>query len=335
MKKILPWLIKAVAAGLAALLLLNIWCYFYFNVPVHYTNETGATEYKWESGKFYRKGTEGFAFGRTNNDGFTNLSDYEPGQEIEILLMGSSHMEGMNVAQEDNAAAVLNRLFEGEKYTYNIGTSGHTMEYCLSNLEAALDTYGPGEYVVIETRTLSFTTGELAALVNGELKPIESHTGGLIELLQKLPYLRLMYTKYFSGDEGGDGEEQTQATQGETSQQPLKAELLGSALETAGQLCRERGVQLILVYDPTIYADDEGRGYTKTLEEDMQMAADCCDKAGVVFVDLTESYLSGYEQQHKLPYGFLNTSPGTGHMNSWGHELFARAVFQTINELEG
>ena len=123
MKKILPWLIKAVAAGLAALLLLNIWCYFYFNVPVHYTNETGATEYKWESHKFYRKGTEGFAFGRTNNDGFTNLSDYEPGQEIEILLMGSSHMEGMNVPQEDNTANLLNLLFEGEKYTYNIGTS--------------------------------------------------------------------------------------------------------------------------------------------------------------------------------------------------------------------
>ena len=98
MKKISAWILKALAAGLAALLLLNIWCYFYYNVPVHYTNETGATEYRWESNKFYRKGTEGFAFGRTNNEGFNNLSDYEPGQEIEILLMCSSHMEGMNTA---------------------------------------------------------------------------------------------------------------------------------------------------------------------------------------------------------------------------------------------
>ena len=170
--------------------------------------------------------------------------------------------------------------------------------------------------------------------MNGELKPIESHTGGLVELLQKLPYLRLIYTKYFN-DDGGDGEEQTQSTQGEALEQPLKAELLGRTLETAGQLCRERGVQLILVYDPTVYADDEGRGYTQTAEEDMQMVTDCCEKAGVVFVDLTESFLNGYEQQHKLPYGFLNTSPGMGHMNSWGHELFARAVFETINELEG
>ena len=334
MKKILLWMLKALAAGLAALLLLNIWCYFYYNVPVHYTNETGATEYKWESGKFYRKGTEGFAFGRTNNDGFTNLSDFEPGQEIEILLMGSSHMEGMNVAQEDNAAAVLNRLFEGEKYTYNIGTSGHTMEYCLSNLEAALDTYEPGEYVVIETRTLSFNTGELAALVGGELKPIESHTGGLIELLQKLPYLRLMYTKYLSGDEEGEEVPETGGA-GDAENRERLEQLLCSALETAGEQCREHGVRLILVYDPTIYADDEGRGYTDTLEEDMAAVMDCCESYGVIFVDLTESYLQGYEQQHKLPYGFYNTRPGRGHMNSWGHELFARAVFQTINELEG
>ena len=334
MKKILPWLLKAIAAGLAALLLLNIWCYFYYNVPVHYTNETGATEYKWESHKFYRKGTEGFAFGRTNNDGFTNLSDYEPGQEIEILLMGSSHMEGMNVPQEDNTANLLNRLFEGEKYTYNIGTSGHTLIYCLSNLAAALDTYEPGEYVVIETRDLVFSQQELEALVAGTVEPIPSRTGGLVELLQKLPYLRLMYTKYLSGDEEGEEVPETGGA-GDAENRERLEQLLCSALETAGEQCRERGVQLILVYDPTVYADDEGRGYTQTAEEDMQMVTDCCEKAGVVFVDLTESYLRGYEQQHKLPYGFYNTSPGMGHMNSWGHELFARAVFQTINELEG
>lgn len=336
MKKILPWILKALAAGLAALLLLNIWCYFYFNVPVHYTNDTGATEYKWESGKFYRKGTEGFAFGRTNNDGFTNLSDYEPGQEIEILLMGSSHMEGMSVPQEDNTANLLNRLFEGEKYTYNIGTSGHTLIYCLSNLEAALDTYEPGEYVVIETRDLAFSQEELEALVSGTVEPIPSRTGGLVELLQKLPYLRLIYTKYFNED-GGDGGDGADAAGSEplTRDSGALDSLLAQALNMAAESCREQGVQLILVYDPTVYADREGLGYTQTEDRDLERFSACCEASGIAFVDLTESFLKGYEQQHKLPYGFLNTRPGMGHMNSWGHELFARAVFQTINELEG
>ena len=109
--KILKWLIKAFVAGCIAFALLCAFCLLWYNVPVHYDNPSGATEYVWESRKFYSKGTEGFALGRTNNEGFNNIKDYNEGDEIDILLMGSSHMEGFNVAQDENAAAVINQLF--------------------------------------------------------------------------------------------------------------------------------------------------------------------------------------------------------------------------------
>lgn len=332
MKKFFTWIGKAVIAGVTALLLLCLWCSFYYNVPIHYTNETGATEYKWESNKFFRKGTEGFAFGRTNNDGFNNLRDYAPGEAIDILLMGSSHMEGMNVAPAENAAAVLNRLFAGEKYTYNIGTSGHTLIYCLSNLEAALDTYAPGGYVVIETRTVSFETEELEALVEGRISPIPSRTGGLVELLQRMPYLRLMYTKYLK-----DGGEEAEAS---APAQPAadaagEAALLNTALAWAAESCRSRDVTLLLVYDPVVYTYETGAGYTETDPADLAAMETACHGNGILFVDLTDSYLAGYNGQHKLPYGFANTSPGMGHMNRWGHGLFAQAVYDAIREREG
>ena len=114
MKKVAAWIMKAIAGGVIALLALNAFAMLYYNVPVHYTNPDGATEYKWETSTFYSKGTEGFAWGVTNNDGFNNLRDYTPGERIDILLMGSSHMEGFNVAQDENAGAVLNTLFDGE-----------------------------------------------------------------------------------------------------------------------------------------------------------------------------------------------------------------------------
>lgn len=332
MKNFFSWIIKAAIAGIAALLLLGLWCSLYYNVPIHYTNETGATEYKWESSKFYRKGTEGFAFGRTNNDGFNNLKDYEPGEKIDILLMGSSHMEGMNTPQQDNAANVLNSLFEGDKYTYNIGTSGHTLMYCLKHLESALETYSPQDYAVMETRTLSFSETELAATADGRLPDIPSHSGGLVGLLQKMPYLRLLYTKYLNDD--GDGGE-TEAAALALEEPDRKAELLDQLLARAVQCSESQGVKLILVYDPTIYVDSAGKAYTKTDAGELALFARCCEENGIVFIDLTESYLAGYREQHKLPYGFLNTSPGSGHMNSWGHALFARAVFETITEMEG
>lgn len=332
MKKTMLWIGKAAIAGVAALLLLCLWCSFYYNVPIHYTNETGATEYKWESDRFFRKGTEGFAFGRTNNEGFNNLRDYTAGEAIDILLMGSSHMEGMNVAPTENAAAVLNWLFDGEKYTYNIGTSGHTLMYCLKHLDAALETYAPGSYVVIETRTLDFSREELAAVAEGTLPDIPSHTGGVLELLQRMPYLRLLYTKYMNDSgEAADGSDTAQPAAGADG----KAELLNTILARATESCREQSVTLLLVYDPVVCTDETGAGYTVTDAEDLATMATACRENGICFVDLTASYLTGYSDQHKLPYGFANTSPGSGHMNAWGHELFARAVYNVIRDREG
>ena len=35
-----------------------------------------------------------------------------------------------------------------------------------------------------------------------------------------------------------------------------------------------------------------------------------------------------------MPYGFVNTTPGAGHMNRVGHRLFAQEVYETIKALE-
>ena len=95
-KRFFLWLGKAAVAGILAFLLLSLFCFFYSNIPIHYTNPTGSTEYRWEAGRFYSRFTEGFALGKTNNDGFNNLRDYTPGEQIDVLLMGSSHMEAFN-----------------------------------------------------------------------------------------------------------------------------------------------------------------------------------------------------------------------------------------------
>ena len=183
--KAINWLVKALLAGAAAFALLCLFCFFYYNVPVHYANPDGATEYKWEPGSFYSRGTEGFALGRINNDGFNNLRDHSPGERIDILLMGSSHMEAFNVAQDENTAAVLNTLFAGERYVYNIGTAGHTFLYCVKHLADALDVYAPA-WVVIEAADLSFPAAEIEAAAEMAMEHCLGMTcdpvGGLVQI---------------------------------------------------------------------------------------------------------------------------------------------------------
>lgn len=331
MKKFGVWILKAIAGGVIALLALNAFSMLYYNVPVHYTNPDGSTEYKWETSTFYSKGTEGFAWGVTNNDGFNNLRDYTLGERIDILLMGSSHMEGFNIAQDENAGAVLNTLFDGEKYTYNIGTAGHTMLYCIKHLAAALDTYEPGEYVVIETNTVDLATADIDAVLSGTLTDIPSQSGALITLMQKLPYLRLLYTVQFKGAGAADTEAATTVDQTQTGDY---AAVLSPLLGMVADICSERGVQPIIAFDPIVLVDEQGKAYTVTAPEQLEAFESVCAEKGIVFVDLTDAYLGEYAESCRLPYGFANTTPGTGHMNKLGHRLFAQEVYETIKALE-
>lgn len=332
MKRGAIWFLKAAAAGVIALIALCLLCALYYNVPVHYTNEMGTTEYYWEPNRFYSKGTEGFAWGRTNNEGFNNLLDYREGEKVEILMMGSSHMEGFNVAQDQNAAARLNELFAGEKYTYNIGTAGHTLLYCVKHLDAALTRYQPTEYVILESYGLNFSDGELEALLDGELPDIPSHGGGLVAMLQKLPALRLLYTKYIKGM--NDGEQAQSAALPENTDRQERAALFERLAERIAESCAAADVQPILAYNNSVFIDEEGRAYTDAEEWQLETMREACERNGILFLDVTQRFMESCEQDKRLPYGFSNTAPGAGHINSWGHRLFAEEIYRTITERE-
>ena len=332
-KAFFRWAGKALGAGLAAFLLLCLFCCFYYNVPVHFANPDGATEYKWEPGRFYSRGTEGFAMGRTNNDGFNNLRDYTSGEAVDILLMGSSHMEGFNVAQDENAAALLNERYGGERYVYNIGTAGHTLLYCVKHLDRALSVYAPSGWVVLETMSLDFAPGDMDAVVDGTYPDIPSHTGGLLTLLQKLPYLRLFYTKYIKGGELFSGMADGQYEEGAAFSGDYAASLEG-LLDKLARESQAHGVRALVVFSPPVLIAPDGGAYTETDPGKLAVFTRLCEENNIEFLDLTEVYLEAYDR-HVLPFGFSNTAPLVGHLNRQGHRLFADAVAARIAEREG
>jgi len=328
---VLNWIIRAGLAGLLAFALLCLACAFYFNTPVHYTNPDGATEYKYESGRFFR-GTEGFGYGRINNDGFNNLRDYNAGDEINILLMGSSHMEGFCVPQADTAGAVLGRLFDGEKTVYNIGMAGHTFLYCAKRLEQALTVYRPTDYAVIELATLSYDPAAMDAATDGSLPDIPSHSGGLLTALQKIPFLRLMYTKYFKGS--NEAVAAAAGTSGSASAADYEA-ALARLLKKVGEVSAQHGVKTILVYTPTVRPDAEGNIVTDARPGEREAFERLTAENGLVFLDLTAENTAAVTEGRRLPFGFANTSPGEGHINALGLRIYAEAVYDAIREGEG
>ncbi len=332
-KSVFKWAGKAIGAGLFAFVLLSLFCALYYNVPVHYTNPDGATEYKWEAGKFYSRGTEGFALGRVNNDGFNNLRDYTPGEAVNILLMGSSHMEAFNVAQDENTAALLNERFGPARYVYNVGTAGHTLLYCVKHLDRALTVYTPSGWVIMETMSLDFKPEDMAAVVEGRYPDIPSYTGGLITMLQKNPALRLFYTKYIKNSELFSGMADGQYEVNDAFSDVYRAEL-ERLLDKLAQESSAHGVRPMVVFSPPLLIAPDGHAYTDTDPQKLGTFKQLCADKGIEFVDLTETYLDAYSRRI-LPFGYSNTAPLVGHLNRQGHRLFADAVAARIAEREG
>jgi len=240
-------------------------------------------------------------------------------------------MEGFNVAQDENAGAQINRIFSGDKYCYNIGTAGHTMLYCVKHLDDALSRYKPNEYVVIETFTLDFDKALLEDVAEGRLADIPSHTGGIIGLMQKLPYLRLFYTQHFKG--GGEAFDSTEAAQPMGMDEYRVA--MGRVLDMVAEAAAKHEVCPIIVYNTTLLINSDGGVYTATDEAQLAAFTELCAERGIVFTDATARFMAHFEAEHELPYGFSNTSPGGGHMNKLGHRLLAEEVCAVIMEREG
>lgn len=156
MFKVVRWILKAGIAGVVSLIILSAITIAYSHSGVHVSNETSATDYKWESHQFRSNMTEGFSWLRMNGDGFNNSFEIAESKNMDILLVGSSHMEAVNVAKNRNVGFLLNESFE-ELTTYNIGVSGHTIYQCVNNLPNAISYYNPENISLLKQTGLTWT----------------------------------------------------------------------------------------------------------------------------------------------------------------------------------
>ena len=325
---------RIVLSGVLAFLILNAFCLLYYNVPVHADGANGATDHKWEANAFYSRGTEGFAWGKTNNDGYANLFDYRSGDRIDILIMGSSEMEAFAVAMEESTASRLNALLPDDT-VYNIGVSAHNLLICADNLAAAIQTYQPRKYVVIETPYVSFSDKNLALAANGKTQHVAASTGGILAKLQKIPYLRLMYAQinHFMDAQGADNDLEDSGAKAAGSARD-NAELVSALAARMGRTAREGGVQLIVLYHPGTVIEPDG---TLTLKGDAAACAQferLCAENGILFLDMSERFLAEYAKDYTVPCGFSNTSAGSGHLNRYGHAFVADELYRLIQGVE-
>ncbi len=339
MKKTILWFLKAFLAGMISLGIVSGLCFFYYNYPTHYTNKTGATDYYLNENQMSVTGFEGFAKTYTDENGFVNTYPCTK-DEIDILIMGSSHTESLNVNSDENYPYLLNKKLEEtqqDKYAYSIGVSGHDFLRCIKNFDSAVNTYNPTECIVIETAHITFDEKQLEQLNNGTYDTLESYDSGLIAALQKLDFLRLAYSQvsnFIEKDKKTQEEPQALSAPSLSSSEDLTEykKLLDSAIQRISKIAEKNNCKVIILYCPQTSIDYNGNIIKSDYTPKQELFKSVCEKYNVELVDMLLSYEEMYKEINYLPQGFFNTAVGKGHTNKYGHQCIAEKLYETIIE---
>ena len=87
--------------------------------------------------------------------------------------------------------------------------------------------------------------------------------------------------------------------------------------------------QVIILYHPAVSLNEDGTmtALTNNAEPYYEKV---CKANGIDFIDMTQPFMKAYEEDHIIPYGFMNTTPGEGHTNRAAHEMMAEELAKVI-----
>lgn len=343
MKKRVYYFLKLCTAGIISLILLSLFSLVYYNPPLATVQPEQITNYKFVEDSRWSYMLEGFGYGKTDVLGY-NSAYYDNGSKPDIVCIGSSHLEALQVPQTANCVYLLNEKFDKDELPYNdfrclnLGVSGHFFEVSASYFEQVVERFKEAKYIVIEASDVKFSSSQLDEILKGGFHSPLEEKGFLHTTLQRIPYVRLLYKKMNEAS-ANKAQGNVTATDGISSADgdydiDVYAEKMTEVLTKILKISEENGVQPIILLHERFSLDENG-GIVMEKEAIYKDAfINCCEDVGVKVVDAVPAMIDHYKKNIEFPYGFSNTIPGQGHLNKTGHEIIAEVLYDKINEME-
>ena len=331
-KKICKQLIFIGAAAACAFLLVNLLLLPYYHYTPGIPMDVNATKEIYYPDTEFNTLGEGFSIGRFDKNGYLNdVSDDE--LENYVLIMGSSHAMGKEVPGGFSFGELLNKEYGIP--TYNIAMDGHFFTDNVAGFSAALEQFQRSDAIVIETSLTKFDLDELKGCLTQRPYDVNSTGPAVVEgmgtvarvksVLKTWFPFRILLTQKINA---------LKATTRECNTGTY--DQYKEAVDDVMKLIKEKyDKPVIILYHPTITVDKEGKASAVADDEETKRAfTEACAGNGIIFADMSDMFLKEYENEHVLPHGFMNTSPGTGHLNRTGHRLIAAKLAEIIGTIE-
>ena len=320
-KQLLQWIFALVLGFLIA----NALCFFYERPVGWLDTPNGASTSVWRPGAVMVHGTEGYGIARVDRNGFLNPEGILADRYV--LMMGASHTQGKEVCPAQRYSTLVSSYFSGESGTlaaYNIASDGHYLPSQIRYFKAALAAFPNAGAVTIEIGSTDAAPQELRDAQNQAVYAPISFTDSVSMLKgmvkESLPLLALLKTNF----------QTLRAQAAEETEGPYDYE---TELDAAMALIRsEFDGPIAFVYHPTTEIQPDGSlklGYSDTWDVFCRV----CEKNGIDVIDTGTRFARLYETERKLPYGFANTTPGSGHLNAAGHRILAEEIISYLEEL--
>lgn len=361
-KTILSW----ITAALAAVICVNFLCLFYIRESGGAERSGGAIYAISQPGKIAVNCEEGYGFNRNDENGYTNTTAnlYEDGY---ILILGNSMTRGTNTMPKYRYVQQLNSLIAKDlggdasetAYVYSISRGGALFAELASGYDAALAEYPDAKAVVIqlafENRDLGISPEYLEQVYNqrefdvtqtaryifenesfvSKFKHFVKNSFPLIPFAENRRFNKIGHP--FAGAFGlnkfiMDKNDVSVDLKSENDQKALENAELDALVDALTYLNTKNNIPLIILDMPDIKGFDENSLEFNLYKQDIWKEA--CSQAGVTFVGMTDEFEELFLQDRKLPYGYSNTSVGTGHMNKIGNRLVAETLYLKLKELE-
>ena len=334
MKKIKP-LFQWIAATLIAFILANLLCLIYERPTGWFETPNGPSPAGWRPGSVIVHGTEGYGITKVDENGYLNPSGKL--NESYILMMGSSHTQGKELASNKKYSVLVNDHFSkdpDELYTYNIASDGNYLPTLIKHFHAALQAFPTPGAITIEISNTDFSTTEIEnAMLQVEYDEDDnilnqSNNAGIktraINFIKESCPLLSLAKKKFEALTAAD----TIVTDSSIDMEPYY-DLLFDALSL---IRSEYDGPIVFIYHPGTLLLEDGK-MEIIYGDTWPFFQQACKENNIDIIDMGPCFEREYIENQKLPYGFSNTSPNAGHLNQTGHKLIAEAVISYVEEL--
>jgi hypothetical protein len=337
-KHIIQWCI----AFLTAFIIMNLVTFTFYDPCQELIRKQGATTGFLLPDSKGVYGLEGYCIANIDKNGYVNRDLTR--SDSYYLVCGASHTEGLFIPLRSRYSDILNDMLGGndELKVYNIGRSGNYFSVVLQHLDGILNEFPDAKAIIIETDTLTYDTKALYdSKIQTGYDPDETASAMMESLTdrqrlslkakQYLPLIRELHKQYL--------------TYRESKEEPSSSDILDPAFweaEYAGGysdalddlmafIRSKTDKQVIILYHPAVSIEKDGS--MKLLTNGAEpYYRDICRKHDIDFVDMSDAFMKAYESEHTVPYGFLNTTPGDGHINRAAHRMMAEELYKVIDK---